>query len=74
MTTERMDTGEAPGAEEDPHAYFPLSQTCFFSLALPRYTDAAVCASKLRYAIKHAHLMDADFLLRNAEGWEGVAT
>ena len=27
---------------------------------------------KLKYAIKHAHLMDADFLLRHADGWEAV--
>ena len=52
--------------------YFPVASTCFFSLALPKYTCAAACAAKLKYAIKHAHLMDADFLLRHADGWEAV--
>ena len=63
-------TAPPPGAEREPDAYFPLSQTCFFSLALPRYSSAEICGAKLRYAITHAHLMDADFLLRQADGWE----
>ena len=62
-----------PGAEREPDAYFPLSQTCFFSLALPRYSSVDICAEKLRYAITHAHLMDADFLLRQADGWEAMS-
>ena len=66
-------TAPPPGAEREPDAYFPLSQTCFFSLALPRYSSVDICAEKLRYAITHAHLMDADFLLRQADGWEAMS-
>ena len=66
-------TPPPPGADgDDPDGYFPVASTCFFSLALPKYTCAAACAAKLKYAIKHAHLMDADFLLRHADGWEAV--
>ena len=66
-------TAPPPGAEREPDAYFPLSQTCFFSLALPRYSSVDICAEKLRYAITHAHLMDADFLLRQTDGWEAMS-
>ena len=62
-------TPPPPGADANPDQYLPLSQTCFFSLALPRYTTLQACCTKLRYAIKNAHLMDADFLLRHADGW-----
>lgn len=64
-------TAPRPGnADKSPDDYLPVSQTCFFSLALPRYSSAEVCASKLRYAIANARLMDADFLMRHTEGWD----
>ena len=66
-------TAPPPGAEREPDAYFQLSQTSFFSLSLPRYSSVDICAEKLRYAITHAHLMDADFLLRQADGWEAMS-
>ena len=50
-----------------------IFSVCFFSLALPRYSSVDICAEKLRYAITHAHLMDADFLLRQADGWEAMS-
>ena len=53
--------------------YLPVVQTCFFSLALPRYSSAATCLAKLRYAVRNADLMDADFMMRSGEGWEGIA-
>lgn len=53
-----------------PDDYLPIAQTCFFSLALPKYSSAEVCLDKLRYAIKNADLMDADYLVRSADGWE----
>jgi len=59
-----------PRSEEDPDAFLPIAQTCFFSLSLPAYTSQAVCEAKLLYAIEHADLMDADFVMRSAEGWE----
>jgi hypothetical protein len=31
-----------------------------------------VCREKLLYAIRNADLMDADFMMRTAEGWEGI--
>ena len=46
---------------------------CFFSLALPRYTSTEVCLAKLRYAVRNAELMDADFMMRSGEGWEGIS-
>jgi hypothetical protein len=40
--------------------------------ALPRYSSKGVLKDKLLYAIRNADLMDADFLVREAVGWEGV--
>ncbi|CAM9457874.1 unnamed protein product [Discosporangium mesarthrocarpum] len=61
----------APHRDYDrPDEYLPIAQTCFFSLALPRYSGVEVCLEKLRYAIKNADLMDADYLVRSADGWE----
>jgi HECT-domain (ubiquitin-transferase) len=57
-------------AYDKPDDFLPIAQTCFFSLALPRYTSLEVCRAKLRYAIRNADLMDADFLVKTAEGWE----
>lgn len=31
-----------------------------------------ICLEKLKYAIANAHLMDADFMMRNAVGWENI--
>jgi len=66
-------TAPPTGAADNPDDYLPLAQTCFFSLALPKYSSAAVCAAKLRYAIHNAHLMDADFLMRHADGWDALS-
>ena len=44
-----------------------------FSLALPRYSSTEVCLAKLRYAVRNAELMDADFMMRSGEGWEGIS-
>lgn len=55
---------------DEPDDYLPIAQTCFFSLALPKYSSVDVCLEKLRYAIKNADLMDADYLVRSADGWE----
>ncbi|CAM9610157.1 unnamed protein product [Ectocarpus sp. 4 AP-2014] len=57
---------------DDPDEYLPIAQTCFFSLALPKYSSVEVCLEKLRYAIKNADLMDADYLVRSADGWENL--
>ena len=61
-----------PRTASDPDAYLPIAQTCFFTLSLPKYTSLEVMLSKLRYAIAHTELMDADVLLRRADGWAGV--
>lgn len=55
---------------DNPDDYLPIAQTCFFSLALPKYSSVEVCLEKLRYAIKNADMMDADYLVRSADGWE----
>ncbi|CAM9477663.1 unnamed protein product, partial [Heterosigma akashiwo] len=65
-------TAPPPKARENPDLYHPIAQTCFFSLALPEYSSKEVCLEKLRYAIHNSDLMDADFVMRNADGWEGV--
>jgi hypothetical protein len=65
-------TAPQPRAEEKPDEYLPVAQTCFFSLALPRYSGKEVMREKLLYAIKNAELMDADFVMRDAGGWEGI--
>ncbi|OQR94707.1 HECT E3 ubiquitin ligase [Achlya hypogyna] len=57
-----------------PDIYLPHSQTCFFSLSLPRYSSKAICMEKLLYAIDHSPTMDADFVERGSAGWEHVAT
>ena len=62
-----------PGSDGEPDKYLPVAQTCFFSLALPRYSSTEVCLAKLRYAVRNAELMDADFMMRSGEGWEGIS-
>jgi hypothetical protein len=61
---------------EHPDNFLPHSQTCFFSLGLPKYSSTQVMLEKLRYAISHAELMDADFVVRGpaAGGWENVSS
>lgn len=66
--------GPPPASLNDPDMYLPIAQTCFFSLSIPKYSSYEVCLSKLRYAICHADLMDADFNVHNAEGWENIRT
>jgi len=58
-----------PRTLNDPDSYLPIAQTCFFSLSLPKYTSLEIMLSKLRYAINNTELMDADVLLRRADGW-----
>jgi hypothetical protein len=64
--------GPPSGSTSDPDNYLPIAQTCFFSLSVPKYSSFETCLSKLRYAIHHTDLMDADFLVHNAEGWENI--
>jgi len=61
-----------PSTNKDPDHYLPIAQTCFFSLSIPEYSSKEICLEKLRYAIGNADLMDADFIMRNAEGWENI--
>jgi len=64
-------TAPTGGAVTSPDEYLPTAQTCFFSLALPRYTAKETMRSKLLYAIK-CTLMDNDFRPMAAEGWADV--
>ena len=57
------------GSEQD--SLLPTTQTCFFSLALPKYSSKEICRKKLVLAIFNSPTMDADFVQRNASGWEG---
>lgn len=47
----------------DPDDFLPEAQTCFFSLALPRYSSPEVMKQKLLYAITTCRDIDADFLV-----------
>lgn len=64
--------GPPPLSENNPDEYLPVAQTCFFSLSLPKYTCYEVCQQKLIYAISNTQLIDADFNVRNANGWENI--
>jgi len=65
--------GPPPQSESNPDDYLPVAQTCFFSLSLPKYTRYEVCQQKLKYAINNTQLIDADFNVRNANGWENIS-
>ncbi|KAF0709821.1 hypothetical protein AaE_012760 [Aphanomyces astaci] len=58
------------GDDTNPDHYLPHSQTCFFSLCLPRYSSKDICMEKLLYAINNSPTMDADFVERGSAGWE----
>jgi len=62
--------GPPSTSSRNPDAHLPVARTCFFSLSLPQYTSLEVCKSKILYAIANTELMDADVLLRNADGWD----
>ena len=57
---------------QDADNHLPHSQTCFFSLSLPKYSSTEITLEKLLYAISNTELMDADFAVRNAAGWENI--
>jgi hypothetical protein len=59
-------------AADNPDRHLPTAQTCFFSLSLPMYSSLPVMLEKLRYAATQAELIDADFLMRTAAGWEDI--
>ena len=40
--------------------------------SLPKYTEKAILRDKLLYAIHHAATMQADFRMRDGEGFEDV--
>jgi hypothetical protein len=61
--------GPAGGAKDNPDAYLPHAQTCFFSLSLPQYSSKEILRKKLLLAIKNSPNMDADVRLHTAEGW-----
>jgi hypothetical protein len=63
-----------PQSREHPDKYLPIAQTCFFSLSLPKYSTMEVMREKLLYAIGNTDLMDADFFMRQADGWQDVGT
>ena len=65
-------TGPPPQSNDNPDCFLPIAQTCFFALSVPKYSSKTVCLEKLRYAIQNAHSMDADFVMRNADGWENI--
>ena len=61
-----------PSSQQKPDEYLPIAQTCFFSLSIPEYSSEEIASAKLKYAISNTELMDADFVMHNAHGWENV--
>ncbi|MGH0120210.1 UNVERIFIED_CONTAM: hypothetical protein FKN15_006371 [Acipenser sinensis] len=59
-----------------PYDSLPTSQTCFFQLRLPPYSNQAVMAERLRYAINNCRSIDMDnyMLSRNVDNAEGSDT
>jgi hypothetical protein len=49
----------------------PSASTCFFSLTLPEYSNAALLRDKLLYAINNVTTMETDFQTNSAEIAEG---
>jgi len=61
--------GSLVGSSSEPDDLLPKSQTCFFSLSLPKYTSKEICKKKLLYAISNSPNMDADFVQRENDAW-----
>ena len=53
---------------KDPDNWLPTSQTCFFSICLPKYTNKEALREKLMYAIKNSPTMDADVRVVGGSG------
>jgi len=49
-----------PSSSSDPDGALPRSDTCFFNLELPAYTNEATMRAKLLYAISSTMTMNAD--------------
>ena len=62
--------GGTDDTDSNPDSYLPSAQTCFFSLALPKYSCKEVLKQKLLYAIENSPNMDADVRMHSAEGWD----
>jgi hypothetical protein len=59
------------GARDAPDRYLLTSQTCFFTLTLPRYSSKEVLRRRLLASIGCVE-MDADFLMRSAADWDAA--
>ncbi|XP_005987770.1 probable E3 ubiquitin-protein ligase HERC1 isoform X3 [Latimeria chalumnae] len=59
-----------------PYDSLPTSQTCFFQLRLPPYSNQPLMAERLRYAINNCRSIDMDnyMLSRNVDNAEGSDT
>jgi hypothetical protein len=44
----------------NPDATLPTAQTCFFSIALPKYSSYEILKEKLKYAITNCQAIDTD--------------
>ena len=47
-------------SHNNPDMALPTSHTCFFSIALPRYSSYEVLKNKMKYAITHCQAIDTD--------------
>jgi len=64
----QRDSGNTGGKAD---AALPSASTCFFSLALPEYTNKSVLKDKLLFAINNVTTMETDFQTNSAEIAEG---
>jgi len=63
---------KAQGENKD--VSLPSASTCFFSLALPKYSSKEILKSKLLFAINNVTTMETDFQTNSAEIAEGYKT
>jgi len=57
--------------QPDEDKFLPHSQTCFFSLSLPKYSSPEICLKKLLYAAENCNTME-DFNQEDAGGFRGL--
>ncbi len=50
----------------------PLPPICLAACSLPKYSEKSILRDKLLYAIHHAATMQADFRMRDGEGFDDV--
>ena len=47
-----------PYMKEKPDDFLPHAKTCFFELAIPKYSSVQICRQKLLYAVENCTTME----------------